>query len=299
MRLFLSLMISLLQSASCIYRWFRPGILASKLEQHLSPSTRSLPALEGSVATCTVDASGTLTKSLRPEARRCISEMQRHLSIFAALGPVVVGFLPLLQLEVDLLHEARMLEHFHASWGSPTVPRLRGSSEQMLSMEYVPWPQLHEVMYSETKAALAAIELAGDFFFKSAQDLRLLHGDMSRFNILVRINDGPVAICVVDYGLSMCICSDDAAALARLEKDAPGELAGHLVQAWQDPEDNYAFSSAWRTELESKFNFGDRSYVANAPSCLVLFLRSLLALTMLRCEARALLEGHMITDVHQ
>jgi serine/threonine protein kinase len=185
------------------------------------------------------------------------------------------------RLEFDLQSEFEFHQSFLVMWkdhASISVPTLIAGAlsedRKLLSMGYVAWPRWADVFVSDKDRARKAMTLVATFFFDSISKEGLVHGDISPFNVLVN-REGPLCVCMIDYGLCRRMSADEIGQLVKYSKEK-SKSASMLSSVWS----------------ESGQVFGSRLW-SSLQGCLMddpfakidgVFVRSLLGMTRMACD---------------
>jgi hypothetical protein len=236
----------MLDITTSAYAWIAPKTtLTGKLRQ-MDRSSAPMEVCQGTVAECVIDRAAdppTITKHYKvahkPRMLRELGLVKRMVNNYT-----VQSWAEEAANEFDAAHEFDLLKAFHDVWGTEgaiVVPAPLAHTEHSLCMQYVDWPRFVEYTGPDTQVWA----LLKTFFYESIRQ-GLLHGDLSKYNVLVH-PDGR-RICVIDFGLAKRLTPDEAHEL--LHDTRPAGIAHELHNAWTDP--SFVITEAWwQTVLNS------------------------------------------------
>lgn len=278
---------SVLTAGIQLYQFVMPDedALSGKISQFTGKGRQFSP-LEGTIAMCKVTAHGTLKKEIRPTA------LTQRFRVAASLCSVIPGqsrdvFMGLgkcAEYETNASHEYSMLEKFYVAWRDhPRVftPCPIGLYGNTVEMQYVPWTRLHDLK----QISFSTLTLVKKFFLDSIHTHRLLHGDMSAFNVLVDtandFRDGK-AICVVDMGLSLHLSDEEYQALCIMKREEHLTITQVINQAWDG---HVPFTQSWFDKLKESLTLSalttNFQIVPGSEKILAVFVRSLLLISQM------------------
>jgi hypothetical protein len=260
-------------------RIFPDTFLVRKWDQQ---KTKDTSPLSGTIADCQVSEDGLfITKQVRKN--QAAGDI-RDLTMATMIPSFIIQSLATqCLLEYDLIHEAAQQRKFRELWHSDEcidVPRVRKVTSEFITMDYIQWPRFSDC---PPHVARTSIPLIMKFFVYSICRVGLVHGDISRFNVLVKPDDG-TQICVIDYGLTSHMPK------LKPPKTHPGIT---IDDAWRL--EGFKFSMEWWSAHTWMNVSGD----SNTDG---VFARSMLSLTRMACECEYVVGsaiGLYLDDLHK
>jgi len=249
---------------------------SENIDIHESKNTETV--LYGSVGKCEIDEDRKIiTKTIHSDVERASLNLKiLHIatSIFLkSKQPIFNQLSEDIKLEMNLVNEHKMLTKFYNAWKDVNdhikVPKSMGEpSSDILKMEYYDWKRL-DTLKEVPREILDLIIL---FFFNSIEKYKLIHGDMSFYNILV--SDDKKSICVVDYGLSKEITEKQYIGLKIMEqKDSFGSMLSKTLK-----NKNHKYTQKWYDDVNNDYDRKPNSKII-CPEISVIFARSVLNMT--------------------
>jgi hypothetical protein len=282
-----------------LYEYFAINeTVKEKLKQNRGDDTSLILAsnLEGSVGICTVTGNR-IVKEIKCKTRvESASKSVRSISnligcIDTKIGKSLEKFADNIAMECDLQREGKIQAKFFDTWKehqSIHVPEVYHFSEQSIVMLY--YPQKTWVHFGNLENNLrkwTCFQLLAQFFFDSFEKNGLLHGDISKYNVLV--HTGKTEIVVLDYGMSSVISTESKKGFDDMRQNSPNSFAQRLASKWWHKHvDRREFTDEWLAGLKQDFNLDVILSSVNIPeNCiddLIMFLRSVIALSCMAVE---------------
>ena len=250
-----------------VYEWMTPdSALSGKLRQ-MQKDTKTMVLHSGTVAECVCDMTkepATVTKHYKMQLK---NDMLRDLSLIETFAQnyTIQSWAREARHEFDPEQEFIMLKAFHKIWESHpcifTPTPLKWTSDT-LTMTYCPWKRFVDFQ-GDKEYVWSLIKV---FFFESIAH-GILHGDMSKYNLLV--HPSGTKICVLDFGLAQKLTVDERLELLHGTRE-PG-IAFELHNAWTNPE--FLMTCEWWEKTLNSLDTSKKSIHSG------LYARSLINLT--------------------
>ena len=252
------------------YSYLSPdSVLSGKLQQMGGNNNKAeIQILDGTVASCEINTSDKTLKKIYKMHKK--DKLMKDLLVIETLvqNYTIRSWSHEAQLEFDPKHEFMMLSAAYKIWDRKDaaifVPEPLASDEYSITMSYVPWPRFVDYQGDKTQVW----KLIKCFFFTSIKH-GVLHGDISKYNVLVHPTG--LKICVVDFGLACAICEEDSDELLNGKRE-PG-IAFELHNAWTNPD--FIITKEW---WENTLNNMDTSSASKHNG---LYARSLINMTQM------------------
>lgn len=283
-------MTQLLRFLTKSYTFFtgQEDVLCSKIKQFDHIDNKELKNQEiesdiikyGSVGKCVVNKeNNTITKKIYIDIETISNQMNFINKINFLLfknQPYFKYIAESVKLEGDLIHEHKMLSLFYNAWKDHpyiNVPKpIGGENIDQLTMEYYNWKRLNDF----EKVPKNILKLMKEFNDDSIHKYKLVHGDISVFNILV--SEDMKSICVIDYGLSSEISEEQYIDMCDMKNEHNTSFGSELIKAWTDV--NHEYTKEWGEYIKKNFSLYD-DYDIKSPEVSTLLIRSLVNMVMI------------------
>jgi hypothetical protein len=262
-------------------RWQPEAFCNRKIKQSKS---NEFDKLKGTIADCKISKNRKfITKRIRQENKEHDLNQLKLLGLMPGY-PVMESWTKASILEYDSEHEAMVQKKFYKLWKNSDIikiPKVKSFTEDSIKMENFEWPRLGDIIDNK-ELFENAVKSTAFFFFYSIKKWGLVHGDISVFNILVDPESTNGRICVIDYGMTGELNTEDLNKIKEIDN-----LTGYpalMAEAWN--KEGFQFSMEWW----SKINLLE----IHSNNISGVYARSLISLTKLACMSNLIVQKSYI-----